>query len=75
MLVDTPKCINCNEIGHVIVKSEEWRVWMGFDRPMMGSDRPMIQDVFRDYTPEIREQILTGIHPECWDEMFGEVPI
>jgi len=68
MIVDTPVCINCNETGQVKVKSEDWYVWMRFDRPK-------IQDVFRDYTKEIREQILTGIHPECWEKMFGEVPV
>ena len=68
MIVDTPECINCGEMGRVEVKSEEWLKWIA-------PDRPKIQEVFRDYTPEIREQILTGIHPKCWDKMFGEVPV
>lgn len=31
----------------------------------------LIQDAFPNLSPGEREQIKTGIHPECWDKLFG----
>ena len=30
------------------------------------------QDVFPDTAPDIREWMISGTHPKCWDEMFPE---
>jgi len=30
------------------------------------------QDSFPDMPVEIREQIISGTHPDCWKEMFPE---
>lgn len=32
----------------------------------------MIQDVFPEFSADIREFIMTGIHPTEWDTLFGE---
>lgn len=37
-----------------------------------GPDRPYIQDVFPDLTPEQREFINTGYTQADWDRMFPE---
>ena len=29
------------------------------------------QDAFPFLSPEDREQIISGTHPKCWQEMFG----
>ena len=33
---------------------------------------PFIQDAWPESTAEQREQVISGTHPECWNEMFGE---
>lgn len=35
------------------------------------SSGALIQDAFPDLEPELREQLMTGTHPECWLAMFG----
>jgi hypothetical protein len=32
----------------------------------------MIQDCFPDLPRDLREMLVSGTCPECWDEMFGE---
>jgi hypothetical protein len=32
----------------------------------------LIQDVFPDLTPDVREQIMTGYHSACFDLAMGE---
>ena len=34
--------------------------------------RKHIQEALPEVPVPIREQMMTGTHPECWDEMFGE---
>lgn len=31
-----------------------------------------IQDAWPDGSPEEREMLLTGTHPDCWDKAFPE---
>jgi len=30
------------------------------------------QDAFKSLTIPLREQIISGVHPKCWDEMWGQ---
>lgn len=32
----------------------------------------LIQDCFPDLSPALREMLVSGTCPECWDEMFKE---
>lgn len=61
--ITTPRCIECHQYGKVVVQFSDY---LKFDRP----DRPLIQDCFPSLSRELREQILTGTHPECWEKMF-----
>lgn len=31
----------------------------------------LLQDAFPDMAPEVREMLLTGIHPACWGPYLG----
>lgn len=62
MLLDTPKCFWCEQGGTVVVDPTEYIAYLNGDH---------IQDAFRSASADIREQILTGTHPECWEEMFS----
>jgi hypothetical protein len=35
-------------------------------------NKELIQNAFPNLDYQQRELIQTGIHPECWDEMFPE---
>ena len=35
-------------------------------------NRRHIQDIFPELSPDMRELLISGMYPECWDDMFGE---
>ncbi len=68
MIVQTPQCISCGQIGYVDdVKEKDYKVWM------MSKDRPKIQDIFPYLNADQREQLMTGTHPACWNQMFNGI--
>jgi hypothetical protein len=54
----TKKCVWCGEQGVVQVDETELYNYL--------RGNP-IQDAFKSLTTELREQIISGTHPECWD--------
>ena len=62
--VETPTCTWCGYKGELEV-------------PMSGlvarRGGALIQDAFPEMQRPQREQIVSGTHPECWQEMFGMV--
>lgn len=59
----TAPCPVCGTDGRVLVQVDDFLRWSS-------RDRPLIQDCFPTLTREQREQVLTGIHPSCWDKLF-----
>jgi hypothetical protein len=45
---------------------------VGIDNWIRAGKPGNIQDVFPNLTPEQREQMISGITPEEWDNMFSE---
>ena len=64
----THKCIHCGDTGYVRVKKKDESTWKYTSRYL----RPLIQDLFPYIHKDYREQIMTGKHPRCFIEMFGE---
>jgi hypothetical protein len=31
-----------------------------------------VQNAFKSLTVPLREQIISGLHPECWEKTFGQ---
>lgn len=62
MLIETPTCSWCGEKGELEVPS------MGY---LKRQARHPIQECFPEMDKALREQIVSGTHPECWTEMFG----
>lgn len=31
-----------------------------------------VQEAFKSLTIPLREQIISGVHPECWQELWGQ---
>lgn len=56
----TPKCWVCEESGRIMVP---------LDGVMAYYRGVLVQDAFPHLAASEREQVVTGIHPSCWDEM------
>lgn len=62
--VVTPPCVYCHKRGEVEVDLDEFVKWENSDLN--------IQDAMPSVTDDVREQLITGTHPECWIKLFGE---
>jgi hypothetical protein len=58
----TRKCSRCGKGGIVMVNEDELFKWLS------GS---LIQEAFPNMPIPIREQLMSGIHPECWEQIFA----
>ena len=56
----TPTCVMCSKEGFVEVSSE------GYMARKRGA---LIQEAFFDLDKSLREQIISGTHPQCWESM------
>lgn len=61
--IPTPICPVCGEGGTIIVQMNDYLLWTS-------PNRPKIQDCFPSLSADLREQILTGTHPKCWEILF-----
>jgi hypothetical protein len=59
----------CRETGNIELTAKQV---IAYDDFRNGRDTRKIQDVFPELSNELREQIMTGTHPECWNTMFAE---
>jgi hypothetical protein len=64
--VETKRCMHCGETGQLEVSSN------GLAMRQAGA---YVQDSFPELSAPLREQLITGTHPECWEEMFGLVDV
>lgn len=59
--IKTPNCMRCGQPSLMDVKTTSLKKWQ---------QGMFIQDAFPELSAPERENILTGTHPGCWDEMF-----
>jgi hypothetical protein len=59
----TPPCIECHKTSNVEVTAEQEKRFHSGE---------FVQNVFPDWSPEKRELLITGTHPECWDKIFPD---
>jgi len=64
--IETMPCPDCGKEGKVENVSEN-----GYKRWRAGD---FIQNALPELSPEKREQMMTGMHPECWNRMFPPDP-
>jgi hypothetical protein len=57
--VFTKKCTWCGEHGVIQVEEVELYAYL------RGTPA---KDAFKSLAPELREQYITGTHPECWEQ-------
>ena len=60
--IETRRCFHCGEHGYLELPTE------GVARYEAGA---LIQNAFPELSAPLREQIISGTHPKCWDEMFS----
>lgn len=61
--VTTRPCTVCGNQSQVIVPTDDLESWRS---------GTLIQNAFPYFTPAERELLMTGLHGECWDSLFGE---
>jgi hypothetical protein len=62
-VIETKQCIHCRQPGTVEIFTQE----------LFYLNQGMhIQDAVKSLHKDFREQMITGTHPKCWIEMFGE---
>ena len=57
-------CPYCNGTNDVTVSLPAYIRW--------NREGELIQNAFPELSPDDREQLMTGICPECWEKQFGE---
>jgi hypothetical protein len=63
-LIETRRCFHCGEHGYLELPIEGIAKYEG---------GAFVQDAFPDLDRALREQIISGTHPECWNKMFGQI--
>jgi hypothetical protein len=63
MIYATRRCPVCLKTGFVDVKEDELFTYLRGE---------YVQNAFKSLTIPLREQIISGVHPACWDEMWGQ---
>ena len=61
-VVLTQPCIECGQSTRLSLDTAKVKAWLG------GRN---IQTAFTDMKPDERELLISGVHPECWDNIFG----
>jgi len=61
-ILQTRPCLICHHYGTVLVDPE------ALEAIAAGT---LIQDALPMTAPAIREQIISGTHPDCWEAAFG----
>lgn len=65
--VPTPRCIHCSQTGELVMSNEDYQ--KGIKAYRSGA---YVQAAFPNLNAAEREQLNTGIHPKCWDEIFAD---
>ncbi len=58
----TPACIVCEKSSTVELEKAKFERWVAGEH---------VQNVWPKKTPDERERLITGIHPDCWNEIFA----
>lgn len=56
-------CIHCRKSAELVLPTPQVEAWKAGAR---------VQDAFPNLDVDTRELLITGTHPACWDEMFGD---
>lgn len=63
VLVQTPRCRMCGQSSFVAVRACD------LERYNAGA---LVQEAFPEMPAEKRELLISGVHAECWEQMWSE---
>jgi hypothetical protein len=58
------KCVHCHKTNHILLNNTHLSRWK--------DDMEYAQNVFHWLSADDREVLMTGIHPECWNEIYPD---
>ena len=61
-IYETTRCFHCGQTGFLELPIEQAIAY---------ANGALAQVAFPDLDRRLREQIISGTHPECWDQMFA----
>lgn len=70
--VPTKACWHCGQTGSVEVPVSAWFELENWLTNRSAPGGRYIQDILPDMPKGQREMLITGVHPHCWLEMFGD---
>ena len=59
----TRRCPVCYKTGTIMVDEKELFTYLRGE---------YVQNAFKSLTVPLREQIISGVHPACWESVFGQ---
>lgn len=59
----TRRCPVCYKTGTIMVDENELFSYLRGN---------YVGEAFKSLSVPLREQIISGVHPKCWEEMFGQ---
>lgn len=59
----TRRCPVCYKTGTIMVDENELFSYLRGN---------YVRDAFKSLSVPLREQIISGVHPECWEQTFGQ---
>ena len=62
-LIKTAVCVHCGKRGELRVDTNQYLMWVTSDLA--------IQDAMPATAEGDREQLMTGTHDKCWDELWA----
>ena len=57
------KCPSCGKITKIEMTNDQYYKYK--------NNNDLIQNIFPNLTPQIREMLITGICPDCWNKIFN----
>lgn len=64
IVVLCPRCVHCGQASTVEMPEKAFWAWQ--------QEGKYIQDAWPEASAAVREQLISGTHPKCWDEMWAE---
>lgn len=60
------RCVSCGKTHTIYVNREDYEEYYNSEH------RRYIQDIFPYLTPQERELLISGVCPQCWENIFSE---
>lgn len=66
--VEAPPCMHCQKSAVIELTTDEQDRFLAWQR----GEIKFVQDAFPEWDADKRELLISGTHPACWEELFGD---